>query len=53
MLSACLMTVNGGDLIILNMAFWAVYCARLRLRPALHTDELPVTTSLLGERLML
>src|SRR5262245_24579811 len=32
------MTFNGGDLIsIVNMAFWAVYCACLRLRPAMHT----------------
>jgi drug/metabolite transporter (DMT)-like permease len=32
------MTFNGGDLIIIvNMAFWAVYCACLRLRPAVHT----------------
>jgi len=32
------MTFNGGDLIIiLNRAFWAVYCACLRLRPAVHT----------------
>jgi drug/metabolite transporter (DMT)-like permease len=29
---------NGGDLIIIaNMVFWAVYCACLRLRPAVHT----------------
>jgi drug/metabolite transporter (DMT)-like permease len=28
---------NGGDLIIIaNMVFWAVYCACLRLRPAMH-----------------
>ena len=28
---------NGGDLIIIvNMMFWAVYCACLRLRPAVH-----------------
>ena len=31
------LTFNGGDLIILvNMAFWAIYCACLRLRPAVH-----------------
>ncbi len=31
------LTFNGGDLIILvNMAFWAVYCACLHLRPAVH-----------------
>jgi len=30
-------TFNGGDLIILvNMVFWAVYCACLRLRPNVH-----------------
>jgi drug/metabolite transporter (DMT)-like permease len=28
---------NGGDLIIIvNMVFWAIYCACLRLRPAVH-----------------
>jgi hypothetical protein len=32
------LTFNGGDLlIIVNMVFWAVYCACLRLRPAVHT----------------
>lgn len=31
------LTLNGGDLIILvNMMFWAVYCACLRLRPQVH-----------------
>jgi drug/metabolite transporter (DMT)-like permease len=31
------LTFNGGDLIILvNMVFWAVYCACLHLRPAVH-----------------
>ena len=31
------LTFNGGDLIILvNMAFWAIYCACLHLRPAVH-----------------
>jgi len=31
------LTFNGGDLIIIvNMVFWAVYCACLRLRPAVH-----------------
>jgi drug/metabolite transporter (DMT)-like permease len=31
------LTFNGGDLIIIvNMAFWAVYCACLHLRPAVH-----------------
>jgi drug/metabolite transporter (DMT)-like permease len=31
------LTFNGGDLIILvNMVFWAIYCACLRLRPAIH-----------------
>ena len=31
------LTFNGGDLIILvNMVFWSVYCACLRLRPAVH-----------------
>ena len=28
---------NGGDLIIIvNMVFWAIYCACLRLRPPIH-----------------
>jgi drug/metabolite transporter (DMT)-like permease len=28
---------NGGDLmIIVNMAFWAIYCACLKLRPPIH-----------------
>jgi drug/metabolite transporter (DMT)-like permease len=32
------LTFNAGDLLILvNMVFWAVYCACLRLRPAVHT----------------
>jgi drug/metabolite transporter (DMT)-like permease len=32
------LTFNGGDLIIIvNMVFWAIYCACLRLRPAAHT----------------
>ena len=32
------LTLNGGDLIIVvNMVFWAIYCACLRLRPAVHT----------------
>jgi drug/metabolite transporter (DMT)-like permease len=32
------LTLNGGDLIIIvNMVFWAIYCACLRLRPAVHT----------------
>jgi drug/metabolite transporter (DMT)-like permease len=32
------LSFNGGDLIIIiNMAFWAVYCACLRLRPAVHS----------------
>lgn len=32
------LTFNAGDLIIIaNMALWAVYCACLRLRPAVHT----------------
>jgi drug/metabolite transporter (DMT)-like permease len=32
------LTFNGGDLIIIvNMVFWAVYCACLRMRPAVHT----------------
>jgi drug/metabolite transporter (DMT)-like permease len=31
------LTFNGGDLLILvNMVFWAVYCACLRLRPVVH-----------------
>jgi drug/metabolite transporter (DMT)-like permease len=31
------LTFNSGDvLIIVNMVFWAVYCACLRLRPAVH-----------------
>ena len=31
------LTLNGGDLIIIvNMVFWAIYCACLRLRPAVH-----------------
>jgi drug/metabolite transporter (DMT)-like permease len=31
------LTFNGGDLIIIvNMVFWAVYCACLRLRPDVH-----------------
>jgi len=31
------LTFNGGDLIIIvNMVFWATYCACLRLRPAVH-----------------
>jgi len=31
------LSFNGGDLIIIvNMVFWAVYCACLRLRPAVH-----------------
>ena len=32
------LTGLGGDLIIIvNMVFWATYCACLRLRPAVHT----------------
>jgi drug/metabolite transporter (DMT)-like permease len=32
------LTFNAGDLIIIaNMVFWAIYCACLRLRPAVHT----------------
>jgi drug/metabolite transporter (DMT)-like permease len=31
------LTFNGGDIIIIvNMLFWAVYCACLHLRPAVH-----------------
>jgi drug/metabolite transporter (DMT)-like permease len=31
------LSFNGGDLIIIvNMVFWATYCACLRLRPAVH-----------------
>jgi drug/metabolite transporter (DMT)-like permease len=31
------LSFNGGDLIIIvNMMFWAVYCACLRLRPSVH-----------------
>jgi drug/metabolite transporter (DMT)-like permease len=31
------LSFNSGDILILiNMAFWAVYCACLRLRPAVH-----------------
>ncbi len=31
------LTFNAGDLIIiLNMVFWAIYCACLHLRPAVH-----------------
>jgi drug/metabolite transporter (DMT)-like permease len=31
------LSFNGGDLIIIaNMVLWAVYCACLRLRPAVH-----------------
>jgi drug/metabolite transporter (DMT)-like permease len=31
------LSFNTGDILILvNMAFWAVYCACLRLRPAVH-----------------
>jgi drug/metabolite transporter (DMT)-like permease len=34
------LTFNAGDLLILvNMVFWAVYCACLRLRPAVHTSS--------------
>jgi drug/metabolite transporter (DMT)-like permease len=32
------LTFNAGDLIIIvNMVFWAIYCACLRLRPEVHT----------------
>jgi len=32
------LTFNGGDLIIIvNMVFWAIYCACLRLRPAVNS----------------